>query len=451
MEAFLDGDLVPAVILWRSGQYVFVIDGAHRISAMLAWIYDDYGDQRRSREFLENQIPAEQIEIAIKARALMNERVGSYNSYKEAVKAPAYADEKIKNRLGALASNSFVVQWVPAENAEGAENSFFKINQAPTPVNPIEKRILKGRASANAIATRAINRSGSGHKYWGHFPREIQVEIENLGSEINRILYTPTIHGSVVKSSDVPIAGKGYSTLPFLFEFVNLINDISSRAKVDAPDPDGQQSLMMLKKVKSTLKLISTDGAQSLGLHPLVYFYTRGGLFQPNAFLAVVQFVTRLKGKNKLDSFTSVRKEFESFLLNHKEAFTLLVKDLGSGARSRPAIEQFLDYVFESLVSGKTPAQIVSDAPKENDRYKFLSVPPPSRGAGKSKAFGSGTKSYAYIQNLQNNGIRCGICGGLIHSNSTSVDHIKRKSDGGDARPSNAQVSHPYCNTGYKA
>jgi hypothetical protein len=36
IAAYLDGDLIPAIILWRSGQYSFLIDGAHRLSAMLA-------------------------------------------------------------------------------------------------------------------------------------------------------------------------------------------------------------------------------------------------------------------------------------------------------------------------------------------------------------------------------------------------------------------------------
>ncbi|WP_197524401.1 DUF262 domain-containing protein [Novosphingobium resinovorum] len=60
IAAFLDGDLIPAIILWRSGQYVFVIDGAHRLSALLAWIYDDYGDKSRSLNYFQNQIPEEQ-------------------------------------------------------------------------------------------------------------------------------------------------------------------------------------------------------------------------------------------------------------------------------------------------------------------------------------------------------------------------------------------------------
>ncbi|WP_430448423.1 HNH endonuclease [Rhodophyticola sp.] len=451
VEAFLDGDLVPAVILWRSGQFVFVIDGAHRISAMLAWVYDDYGDKRRSREFLENQVPVEQVEIAEKTRSLMNERVGSYSSYKEAAKSPAYADEKIKNRLGALASNSFVVQWVPAENAEGAEKSFFKINQAPTPVNPIEKRILRSRSSANAISTRAINRSGSGHKYWGHFDAATQREIESFGRSINDILYKPSLSGSVIKTADVPIGGKGYSTLPFLFEFVNVVNEISPKTRKDPEDPDGEETLEMLRRVQDSLELISTDKPKSLGLHPLVYFYTRGGQFQPNAFLAVIQFVKNLEKDKKLDDFTRVRRNFEDFLLGHKEAFTLLVKNLGSGARSRPAIEKFLKYVFDQLASGKTTPEILSGAAAESEQFSFLSSPAPSRGTGRRKTFSSGTKSFAYVKELQKNGVRCGICGGLIHSNSIGVDHIKRKRDDGDARPSNAQVSHPFCNSGYKS
>src|SRR5690242_6423416 len=43
VESFLDGDLIPALILWQAGNQVFVIDGAHRLSALIAWVQDDYG------------------------------------------------------------------------------------------------------------------------------------------------------------------------------------------------------------------------------------------------------------------------------------------------------------------------------------------------------------------------------------------------------------------------
>ena len=132
---------------------------------MLGWIYDDYGDKARSIALFENRIPNEQLQLAEQTRKLIQQEVGTYASYKEAMKTVTYASDQMKARLGRLASNSFVAQWVPAVDAVGAENSFFKINQSPTPVDPVEKRILRARESASAIASRAISRGGVGHKY----------------------------------------------------------------------------------------------------------------------------------------------------------------------------------------------------------------------------------------------------------------------------------------------
>lgn len=140
VAAFLDGDLIPAIILWRSGQYIFVIDGAHRISAVLAWLYDDYGDKSRSINFFENQIPEEQLRLAAQTRTLIASTVGSYQSLRDAANSRDFVSDKIKERLGGLAANAFVAQWVPGVEAESAENSFFKINQTPTPVDPIERK-----------------------------------------------------------------------------------------------------------------------------------------------------------------------------------------------------------------------------------------------------------------------------------------------------------------------
>src|SRR5687768_7987556 len=42
IQSFLEGDLIPSVILWRSpAGNIFVIDGAHRLSALIAWVHDD--------------------------------------------------------------------------------------------------------------------------------------------------------------------------------------------------------------------------------------------------------------------------------------------------------------------------------------------------------------------------------------------------------------------------
>ena len=448
IAAFLDGDLIPAIILWRSGQYVFVIDGAHRMSALLAWIYNDYGDKSRSLNYFQNQVPEEQKKLADQTRKLVEANIGTYASYVDSSKTQ-YATEKIKERVGMMNSNSFVAQWVPAGDALGAENSFFKINQAPTPVDPIEKRILRGRRSATAIATRAINRAGAGHKYWAEFSGEIQQQIENVGKIIYDGLYLPPMGGSPIKSSDVPVGGRGYNSLPFVFDLVNLVNAIGPKDLL-AVDPDGAKTMQFLQTVQKRLERITTLSAGSLGLHPLVYFYTRGGAFQPVAFLAVLQVVQKLADKGQLDEFTRVRRLFEDFLVAHKEAFTLIVKNLGAGHRSRPALEDFMAIALEGLWTAKSDEEIIAGMMTDN-RFRFFATPAPIRGSGSGRRnFSASTKSAAFINELVQSGARCGICDGLLHRNSITTDHIERKADGGGAHSENAQLAHPYCNTTYK-
>lgn len=451
VSAFLDGDLIPAVILWRSGQYVFVIDGAHRLSAILAWLYDDYGDRHRSVAFFENQVPEEQLKLATQTRKLIDGTIGSYASYQEAKKNIAFATERTKERIGGLAANSFIAQWVPAVDAKGAENSFFKINQSPTPVDPVEKRILRGRRSATAIAARAINRGGVGHKYWSHFTAEAQEQIEKLGAEINASLYLPPMGSMPIKSSDVPVGGRGYSSLPFVFDLVNLVNGIGTSKDPPPDDPDGQSTLSYLRAVQKRLNRITTTSPGSLGLHPLAYFYTRGGSFQPVAFLAVMQVVGRLVERDKLDQFTDVRRSFELFVMKHKEAFTLVVKRQGSGPRSRPALEAFLEIALEGLWDGKTDEEIIA-LMSSDPRFSFFATPAPIREPSSSgdKRFDAKAKSAAFVLGLETSGVRCAICDALLHRNSMHTDHIIRKADGGGAHSGNAQVTHPYCNTTYK-
>ena len=89
IESFANGDLIPAIILWQAkGGNVFVIDGAHRLSALIAWIGDDYGDGERSLDFFQNRIPLEQSKTAEKTRKLIKSLVGSYRELKATMDYP---------------------------------------------------------------------------------------------------------------------------------------------------------------------------------------------------------------------------------------------------------------------------------------------------------------------------------------------------------------------------
>ena len=65
--AFVEEDLVPALILWRSPtNHIFVIDGAHRLSSLTAWVNNDYGTGNLSYPFFEGQFSSH--EKAAKSR-----------------------------------------------------------------------------------------------------------------------------------------------------------------------------------------------------------------------------------------------------------------------------------------------------------------------------------------------------------------------------------------------
>jgi uncharacterized protein YbjQ (UPF0145 family) len=232
IRAFVDSDLIPAVILWRSGRYVFVIDGAHRLSALLAWIKNDYGDGMASQAYFGGNIPEDQRKIAKRTRDLIKKHIGSYSDYAEARKNPAVASDQMQDRLTNLGSNAIIAQWVPKTDAKSAEDSFFKINQAATPIDATERRILKARRSPSAIAARTITHGGTGHRYWISFDKPKRELIEQLGREIYHALYDPPISSTPLTTLDVPVAGRGYNALPFIFDLVDRIQHL-------VPTPDG--------------------------------------------------------------------------------------------------------------------------------------------------------------------------------------------------------------------
>jgi Protein of unknown function DUF262 len=78
VKSWLDGELVRALILWHSKQSgkVFIVDGAHRLSALIGWVNDDYGDGSISQGFFD-EIPPAQVKFHTQTQELMAQKVGS--------------------------------------------------------------------------------------------------------------------------------------------------------------------------------------------------------------------------------------------------------------------------------------------------------------------------------------------------------------------------------------
>ena len=78
IASFLDNEVIPSLILWKSPRYIFVIDGGHRLSALRAWVEDDYGDGAASQVFYQGEISDEQKAIAKRTRKLIESAVGRH-------------------------------------------------------------------------------------------------------------------------------------------------------------------------------------------------------------------------------------------------------------------------------------------------------------------------------------------------------------------------------------
>lgn len=459
VSAFLDRQLIPAVILWHAGQLNFVVDGAHRLSALLAWIYDDYGDGDRSRRLFGQVIPPEQLAIANKTRKLIEGKIGKSILFEAGLDYPDTVTDLQRTRISNMSVAHLVAQWVPAVKARDAEDSFFKINDAATPLDATEKRILQSRDSASAIAARAISHGGKGYSYWRQFEEEIRRVIEQYSARIFGLLYKPPLADGPIDTLDVPVAGRGYSVLPFVFDLVNTINDPKvadstgkgSKDKL-AKDIGGDQTVKYLKAVQRTVQRITGKEPMSLGLHPVVYFYTKGGAFSPWSFLAWSKIVDDLFERHKVNRFCDIRCELEEYLIDHKWAMTEIVHQHGSGHRSTPWLERYWRFVVGELMAGKTTAQVVAAVPDQSGFGFLRSKSPVIRVASENsdRRISASTRTAAIWDAALPGSACCPICNSRYHRNSIHGDHRTAKRDGGDGRPSNTDITHPYCDSTYK-
>lgn len=450
IHSFLEDDLIPAIILWRSASgYIFVIDGSHRLSALAAWINDDYGDGKISKLFYDGIISEDQIKIAEETRRIIKKRIGSFDDHQRAIEKPESVSPEILNRAKRMGALAIQLQWVYGD-ASKAEDSFFKINQQASPIDQTELRVLQARKKPNGIAARAIVRSGKGHKYWSAFQQEVQDEIQIISKRVNELLFTPPLD-TPIKTLDIPIGGKVYAaqSLPLVLDFINIVNNEKDKDQIPE-DLDGSLTIKYLKTCRTILERINSNHPGSLGLHPAVYFYSSNGRHKPASFYAVAALILEMERQDLYRIFTDVRSQFEEMLIKYDYFTQQIVRHYRGAVPSYSAIKDFYMRCIMGLKEGKTPEEVIAEIINDPS-FKFLTHTK-SEIEISSQDFDTDRKSEVFIKEALRTGaiVRCSICNGFMHSNSISIDHIKRKQDGGTGSVENGQIAHFYCNTTYK-
>lgn len=438
LNSIINRHFIPAIILWQNSSAItFVIDGAHRLSALMAWVNDDYGDGVISSRFYNNELSDEQKAIAQKTRNRVEKEIGSFKKYMDAIVAPTKYDDDFCRKAKSLLSFAFVIQWIEGD-VSVAEKSFFNINQKAVPINATELAILESRANSNCIATRAITYSGNGYKYWKNFPAENQKEIEDFSKAINQLLFLPPLK-TPITTLDVSIAGKNQNNLSFYFDLVNY--SIGDRpCKVDNT---GEETINILKNLKKLLEVLNSKEPCSLGLHPIIYFYSKNGNFKPAIFYATFVFIKKIYNEDKLKLFTKNRAKFEDFIYKYDYVIDQINRNGRSSKKSASIIAELYYNILNKVDCGDDENTILQFILEQFPNIK-------TADDSTKKLSHSKLKNAAYIAMAISNVLRCPICGGAIHTNSTSLDHITRKREGGEDIVSNTQITHPYCNTGFK-
>jgi hypothetical protein len=201
------------------------------------------------------------------------------------------------------------------------------------------------------------------------------------------------------------------------------------------------------------MQRISGNHPSSLGLHPAVYFYSQQGRYQSTSLLAMVDLMKLFQKEDYFDTFTKNRRIIEEFLIKYKDFVQQLNNRSRAGMKGYKSIRDLYQFIIENLDTGISEENLIKSI-NADPRFSFLktdNIPDNIRTfeTGR-KDFSRETKSEAFLREGLKNPIRCGICEGIMHVNSITIDHIDRKEDGGLGVINNAQIAHPYCNTTYK-
>jgi hypothetical protein len=451
IKSFVDGDLIPSVILWRASGSIFVIDGGHRLSVLRAWIEDDYGDRGISQAFFGYNINENQKKAAKETRQLIEKEIGSYQEWIAKGQVPDLPEGDRERNLNVL-TRSIPVQWVFG-NAERAQASFLAINTQGTPLDDIEILLIRNRKRAGAIAARSIIRAGMGHKYWSRFAKPKQKEIEEKAHALYQILFEPEAD-TPIKTLDLPLGGgAGVRTaLKLLIDFVVIASQDQkgepSRVEEEPEDETGDGTIFVLDRSLRLAGRITGNVNGSLGLHPAVYFYGPSGTHVGSLFMGMSVLIAGKLVNNDsafFKKFTAVRKKVEEALIAHKRLIAAVIQNTRSSRRYQTIADLFM-YLVEAYTAGKTPTEqdIVNCTGVEGKIILGVEKQQSSR-------FSEETKSAIFLRESLASAMRCAICGGYLDPNkSVSYDHITRVREGGVGTEKNGQLAHHFCNQSIK-
>lgn len=497
LESLTNRQTIPSIILWSSqeGPFIFILDGAHRVSVVLAWLSDDWGDNPSYAELLDPEDLAMRREAAMSVRALVNTKIGPFSAYRAAAEeqetiiergdAPGkvmtpHARARAKFYTDITNTKiAFDTQYVHGDYAI-AEKSFLIINRSGRKLSDWEIKIIQNRDSSFARTTMAVSSINSLSHYW----TPVLAEDESIENGPERI---KAIHGRITKVNSVlftpafqhPIRTLAQPYLPVVdrtnrpgwvaelltvmekkkgqeIETTKLLEQdaAASPAEIVA---NGERLVQRASDILDHLDGPATD-PRSLAIVPALYFYSEAGRYSRGLLYGLIYWLFSGPDddvfRRKL-VFSAFRGPLET-LLQKKDALQLTRRS-GSGPDITVQTARYYQEALELLIAagGDTSS---TEFQKGYDVLVASISSRASRSASRrgeepepvlSRTFTPAQKSTEILRQLILAAPHCGICGGLFdpaRSRSLQHDHILQRSLGGQTELDNQRLTHPFCN-----
>lgn len=478
--------IIPSIILWRNDEtgLVYVLDGAHRLSALRAWMLDDWGD--KAGEFYEkNENYNEILSTAAETRLLVKEQIGSFEEYAEAEKEwrkisfDGEAPKKIMSEKRfemarfysdiTSSSRTLHAQWESGDY-EAAEESFLAINRQGAPLDDLESTLIEFRKGSFARVIMSIANNGASGHYWptpnssDSLNKELTDKIATFNhrcGELHNIFFVPPFDSKVLDINVPFMVAPGHfrkhqhliELLPLLVERTAInkenINDILRKDYLSDPS----EIIINADTIISTLEERAAHlgnrnhSSHSLSLVPLIYWYNKQGSYVRALFYGLCQWLfsgTPEEIKIRKIALSSVRGELETTLINHKDDYSEIQHRGGAGLKSTTRIADTVHKLIQTLLENRnSPKDVLDIKIKEllGSKHKLSSKTKTGR------AFTTKSKAEINIREMLLSSVKCQICDGIVDlKQGVQYDHINHWAAGKNSSPDNGRPTHPFCN-----
>ena len=504
LDSVLQEQVVPSVIMWLSPDSDwYVLDGGHRISVLLAWIKDDWGDRVSSAEYNDPTLERNSKEAAQHVREMLAERkIGSFEEYVIAGQRYTQLREQQRNPESELDSTSleyakltrrwdsvnigFPILWVKG-GYDKAEESFLKINKSGRQLSPWETKLVESRSSSFARTVMSIAQVRNAEHCWP--TRDSEVENDEIlkqrvalilkkANEIHNLLFIPA-YKLPIDDPRQPLMVTP-NTRPemkpaYLAELLTITEgkkgqkaETEALIKRDMSDRVSHivtNGLRLADDAMDVLSNIYGPSPRSISLMPLVYFYNKQGTHVRSLLYGMIYWLNHgTENRDILNRkllFSAHRGAFEEILLKNKDIIIKrIARKIGSGPEVTLQTARYFHGLLELLIEHNDDIESVNfkeghkhlvatlgkgkSAPAADEQEIALDEP---ERESPSPTFRGTQRIEIQVQNFVEKFNICEICNGRYYPGLfTQVDHKHPRAKGGKTVVSNARETHPFCN-----